>query len=154
MFKMTYYEEKTGELFVSTAVYPNRVKDKQELDNLCSLIESGSDRFVFNTKKGSLIAKGYVRVVYGDHGPYLEFMKDQVAWENLECERKDVGYYNKWYTKVGRVLVYDQLRTVENLPNPPAGKFSFNGNRREGYADYRVGRVYVSPYDVRIINGM
>jgi hypothetical protein len=147
---MTYYEEKTGEPFVNTAIYPNRLKDKQDLENICDLIESGSDKFLFKTKEGSLIAQGYVRIVYGDHGSYIEFMKDQVAWENLECERKDAGYYNKWYTKIGRVLVYEQLKTVSNLPNPPAGKFSFNGNRKEGYADYRIGRAYVSPYEVVI----
>jgi len=151
---MTYYEDRTGELFVSTAVYPNRVKDKLELESICDLVESGSSSFLFKSKDGALIAQGYVRVVYGDGGPYIELMKDQVAWENLECERRDVGYFNKWYTKTGRIMVYEQLRTVGNLPNPPAGKLSFNGNRKEGYADYRVGRVYVSPYDVRMINGI
>jgi len=129
---MTYYEKKTGELFVSTAVYPNRVKDKLDLENVCDLVESGSDKFQFRSKAGSLIARGYVRVVYGDHGPFLEFTTDQVAWENMECERRDLGYFNKWYTKLGRVLVYEQLRTVRNLPNPPVSKFAFRGNRKEG----------------------
>lgn len=148
---MTYYEEITGEPFVSTAIYLNRIKNKNDLESICDLIESGSDKFQFKTKTGSLIAKGYLRIVYGDHAPYLEFCRDQIFWDNLECERENVGYYNKWYTKEGRVLVYDQLRTVKNLPNPPTGKFSYKGNRKEGYADYRVGRVYVSPYEIMIL---
>ena len=76
------------------------------------MVESGSSSFLFKSKDGALIAQGYVRVVYGDGGPYIELMKDQVAWENLECERRDVGYFNKWYTKTGRIMVYEQLRTV------------------------------------------
>jgi len=147
---MTCYEEKTGEKFVSTAVYPNRVKDKQNLESICDLIESGSDKFLFKAKTGSLIARGYLRLVYGDHGPYIEFAQDQVEWENLECERRDIGYFNKWYTKVDRIMVYEQTKTVSILANPPAGKFSFNGNRKEGYADYRVGRIYVSPYEIKV----
>jgi hypothetical protein len=147
---MTYYEEMTGEAFESTAIYPNRVRDKQALESACDLVESGSSGFAFKTKPGSLIAQGYLRIVYGDHGPYIEFSKDHIAWDNLECERDNVGYYNKWYSRIGRVLVYEQLRSVRLLSNPPAGKYSFKGNRKEGYADYRVGRYYVSPYDVMI----
>jgi hypothetical protein len=152
---MTFYEELTAEPFFSTAVYPNRVWDKQELESLCDLVESGSPRYSFKTKEGLVIAEGYLRIVYGDHGPYIEHTQDQIVWDNLICERRGLGFYNKWYTKTGRVMVYEQTRTVENLPNPPAGKRSFNGNRKEGYADYRVGRVYVSPYDIMItkING-
>ena len=147
---MTYYKERTGESFKSTAVYPNRVWDKQELESICDLVESGSPSFIFKTKLGSLIAQGYLRIVYGDHGPYIEFLRDQVILKNLECERDSVGYYNKWYSRIGRVLVYEQLHLVRCLPNPPAGKRSYRGNRKEGYADYRVGRFYVSPYDLII----
>lgn len=151
---MTYYEKMTGETFVSTAIYPNRIKDKQTLESICDLVESGSDRFIFKTKERVLIAEGYVRIVYGDHSPYIEFLQDQIKWENFECERKGVGFYNKWFSKTGRVLVYEQIKTVKCLPNPPAGKFSFEGNRVEGYADYRVGRCYVDPYEIRITNGV
>jgi hypothetical protein len=154
LWKMTYYERKTREPFVSTAIYPNRVRDKEKLENACDLIEGGSARFIFKTAGGLEIAQGYIRITYGDHGPYIEFLPSQIEWSNLICERKDLGYYNKWYTKTGRVLVYEQLRTVANLPNPPAGRYSFRGNRKEGYADYRVGRVYVSPYDVVINRAM
>lgn len=146
----TYYEQRTGEPFVSTAIYPNRIKDKQELESIYDLIESGSGDFAFKTKEGLLIAEGYIRIVYGDRAPYLEFLQDQIKWENLDCERKDVGYYNKWFSKKGRVLVYEQIKTVRNLPNPPSGKLSFNGNRVEGYADYRIGRCYVCPYEIKV----
>jgi len=39
---------------------------------------------------------------------------------------------------------------VKNIPNPPKGKYSCNHNRVDGYADYKIGRFYISPYDLVI----
>lgn len=145
----TYYTCVTGEEFRTTAVYPNRVTEKETLERDTDLVEGGSPAMHFFTSRGTLVAKGYIRVVYGDHGAYLEFLQSQLVWEGWERERAGVGYYDKWYAKDGsRLMLYDQRRTVEGLPNPPAGPRSFKGDRKEGYADYRVGRYYLSPYDV------
>jgi hypothetical protein len=48
-------------------------------------------------------------------------------------------------------MLYDQLRNVKNLVNPPRdGKAGiFCGKRAEGYADYVVGMIYVDPYACR-----
>lgn len=116
---------------------------------MCGLCESGNENTKFYTELGSLIAVGYVRIVYGDHGPYIEFLKDQIIWEQWYCERSGVGYYNKWYPKDGwDVLLYEQRFEVKKLSNPPKG--GFMGNRKEGYADYRKDRVYINPYNVVI----
>lgn len=104
---------------------------------------------LFFSPRSTLVAKGYIRVVYGDHGAYLELLHGQVVWDAWERERAGIGYYDKWYAKDGsRLMLYDQRKTVEGLPNPPAGQRSFKGDRKEGYADYRVGRYYLSPYEV------
>ena len=145
----TYYESMTGEPFRTTAIYPNRVEEKESLERETDLVEDGSPSMLFFSPRSTLVAKGYIRVVYGDHGAYLEFMRPQVVWDAWEKERSGVGYYDKWYVKDGsRLMLYDQRKTVECLPNPPAGPRSFKGNRKEGYADYRVGRYYLSPYEV------
>ena len=47
-------------------------------------------------------------------------------------------------------MLYEQRYTVRNLSNPPRGEHSFQGNRVEGYADYRPGRFYISPYEIKI----
>lgn len=141
----------TKEKFITTATYPNRVLDKEKLEKDSDLIEPGSSNFYFYTPDKILIAKGYIRVVYGDHSPYLEFLKDQICWDNLECKRKDVGYYNKWYPKNNnKILIYEQRKTVKSLKNPPSDGRGFKGNRAEGYADYRIGRVYIDPYQLKI----
>ena len=150
---MDYYTEKTGESFSSTAIYANRQADKKKLEGLTDLKECGSPSMLFFSKKGLLLAKGYLRVVYGDHGPYIEFLREHIDWSAWFCTRTGVGYYDKWAPATKEdVLLYYQKRDVHHLPNPPAGKDSFRGNRKEGYADYRVGRLYISPYQIILRN--
>ena len=55
-----------------------------------------------------------------------------------------MAWYDEAYTESG-VLLYMQKRTVDGLPNPPKGKYSVNNNRSEGYADYRIGYMYIDP---------
>jgi len=137
----------------TSAIYPNRVKDKEKVESDLELLEFPKldvrGTLLFKTKGGTDIARGYRRVVYGDHGPYVEFDESQVFWDNFKCTRRGIGYYDKWYSEDG-VMLYDQLKTVAHLPNPPAGRFSFRGSREEGYADYLVGKIYVDPYLCKI----
>ena len=148
-----YYTQVTRETFSTTAVYPNRQEEKEIIERETDLVEDGSPDMLFFSLRDTLVATGYIRVVYGDHGAYLEFVRAQIEWEAWERERRGIGYYDKWYTADGsRLMLYDQRKTVECLPNPPAGPRSFRGNRKEGYADYRVGRYYLSPYEVTLRN--
>lgn len=145
-------DEKTQDLFpdlwYSTAIYPNRVADKAIIESSYDLPERGCARS-FMTVGGTLFAERYVRVVYGDHGPYVEFDPKDVLCKLTRKWRHPApeGVYFEWLHPAGEpgVKVYDQRRTVRNLPNPPYP--GFQGNRAEGYADYRVGMVYVSPHD-------
>jgi hypothetical protein len=144
---MTYYTNKTSENCISTAIYPNRIKEKEFIEKYVGLSEFGNYNTLFKTKFGTIVAQGYLRIVYGDHGAYVEFLRENIKWEEFECERKNFGYYDKYYSIDGsEILLYYQLRNVKNLPNPP--KPGFIGNRVEGYADYRVGRIYISVYDL------
>ena len=52
----------------STAIYPNRRRDKERVERLWGLPEHGESPALFYTHNGSLFAHGYTRVVYGDHG--------------------------------------------------------------------------------------
>jgi hypothetical protein len=152
--------------FKTTAIYPNRIEDKQQLESQEHLAEDGHglEGIKFYTLNDELFAVGYVRVVYGDHGPYVEFTKDQIKlpliskfgnkidFDNLPKKPK---YYYYWLHPKGNstVKVYLQLKTVADKPNAPkrkdGKKSSFN--RKEGYADYRVGYYYVDPYELTIV---
>jgi len=105
-------------------------------------------------QSGKVIATGYVRVMFGDHGPYLECNWGQVhhagLWKENRAGRKG-KYYELWRSHPCQVKWYEQLREVRGKPNPPGGRWSVCQNRPEGYADYRVGKWYVSMDEVDVI---
>lgn len=137
----------------STAIYPNRVRDKEDVERILGTPEFPEDDiYEFYTKSGTHIATGYTRIVYGDHGPYIEFEKSMIHSDNFTYRRKcEYAYYDEMYSKdSSRTMLYVQRRTVVNLPNPPSGPKSFRGNRLEGYADYKAGMVYVDPFKITV----
>ena len=133
----------------TTVDSPNRLRDKTRISKQHPLlVEDGSpDVKIFEKKSGKLLAIGYDRIVYGDHGPYIEFSLYHIKFKNFPQNKvkTDKSYYDEWRTESGKTLLYEQKKTVRNLPNPPAGKYSVNNDRFEGYADYRVGKFYISP---------
>ena len=135
----------------TTAKYPNRLKDKKKVETLYSLDEFGSSGREFFTVSNTLVARGYCRVVYGDHGPYVEFDLGHFTCELIPkfSNKCPSDAFYEWMT-VGDssdIKIYRQLRDVKNLPNPPSP--GFRGNRDEGYADYLPGKYYISPYEFR-----
>ena len=145
----------------TTAIYPNRRADKMEVEGFYKLPELGNDttKFYLNS---DLFAYGYNRIVYGDHGPYIEYERYHIKIELLskfggEIDYEDIPdnprYYYVWMYPIGyyKVKVYFQLKTVKNLPNAPKrndGKPS-RFNRKEGYADYRISKFYVDPHSFK-----
>ena len=90
---------------------------------------------------GTTFAVGYRRIVYGDHGPYVEFEASDIRlplYNRFPGFQKPDIYYIWQYPMDHRdVKVYYQLRDVRDIPNAPRredGKRS-NYNRSEGYAD-------------------
>lgn len=126
------YKYKKLSTMLSPQVRDKYYKDLPEVFNI-----NGDPDFEIISKSGSLIAKGYEAIVIGDYGAYLEIKASQVISENIKCKpgeeyRKklpSVKYW--WYTTKddSDVKLYYQKRTVD-------------------YADYKVGYVYVSPFEL------
>lgn len=148
-------------MFQSTAIYPNRIRDKEILEMARGLSEEGNDQEQFRLPDGRLFAQGYVRIVYGDHGPYIEFTKNQIKLDlishfgnNIDFNNlpKNPTFYYYWlHPESSKVKIYLQLKPVidkKNAPHRADGKPSCF-NRKEGYADYRKGYYYVNPYDLQ-----
>lgn len=151
-------------MFQSTAIYPNRIKDKKLLEACMKVSEQGDETTEFKGVGDSFRLKGYTRIVYGDHGPYLEFEQ-----RHLQCKLKSIynqgfdpnnlpensKFYYYWLTPemgVG-IKIYLQIKSVSDLPNAPkrADGEESKFNRAEGYADYRRGFYYVSPWELMMI---
>ena len=97
----------------------------------------GRDKVNLYSKSGTLLATGYIRVVIGKRGPYVEFSKPQIQLQNFQIPLEEeyridngVSYYIEYRSKdPSYVKLYFQKRTV-------------------AYADYKIGRYYISPFDL------
>ena len=149
--------------FKSLADSANRKTDRNRVESTLFLPELGSTecgiQFFNKHNHRQLIATNYRRIVYGDHGPYIEFTSDDIEWDSFpdtQSKGDSVAYYDEFYSvspsKGESVKLYSQRKTVHDQPNPPPGKYSVNHNRPkgEGYADYTIGSFYISPDDLHI----
>lgn len=97
----------------------------------------GRDKVNLYSKSGTLLASGYTRVVIGKRGPYVEFSEPQIQLQNFQIPIEEeyrvgngVSYYIEYRSKdPSYVKLYFQKRTV-------------------AYADYKIGRYYISPFDL------
>ena len=100
----------------------------------------GNEQTRFESRTGLHVATGYTRIVIGGRGPYIEFLPGHLIWDNLHIPDeekyrldhlwKDKVFYVEWRTNdESKVKVYEQKRKVD-------------------YADYKVGVVYISPFDL------
>lgn len=149
-------------MFITTAIYSNRLEDKFELESKLSLQEEGNNFTNFYLPDGAIFATGYIRIVYGDHGPYLEFARKHIIskintkynniidYNNLPDENYKYYYFWLHPKDFENIKIYLQIKPVTFLPNAPKrqdGKLS-SFNRSEGYADYKRGMFYVDPYSL------
>ncbi|MFA5790625.1 MAG: hypothetical protein WC976_06165 [Caldisericia bacterium] len=89
------------------------------------------------TKAGLLIATAYERIVIGGRGPYVEFLSEHIIAASFRVPKEqayrlttDYVYYVEYRTNcISNVKAYFQRRVVN-------------------YADYRIGRWYVSPFNI------
>ena len=94
----------------------------------------GHKTLALMTKSGAVIAHGYVRVVFGDRGPYVELLEGHLvdgAYSHIETAHT---FYTEYRTIPDGVKLYHQIKRVD-------------------YADYRPGRYYVSPFELHTTAG-
>lgn len=89
----------------------------------------------FYTKSGLHIATGYDRLVIGKRGPYVEFEK--IIIENAHIPKIQLFRLNN------PVVYYDEYRT-----NDISNVKIYLQKKNVRYADYKIGKWYISPYDL------
>lgn len=93
---------------------------------------TGNDETVFRCRNGVLLAAGYVRIVIGGRGPYVEFTDRNIDL-SIHFRKTDVPhrYYTEYRSTPSEVKLYHQHEVVD-------------------YADYRPGLYYISPFDMMV----
>jgi hypothetical protein len=95
----------------------------------------GSTELKFYTKSGLHIATGYDRLVIGKRGPYVEF--ENIITGNIYIPKKELYRLNN------PVVYYDEYRT-----NDISNVKIYLQKKNVRYADYKIGKWYISPYDL------
>jgi len=98
----------------------------------------GEEDILFYTPNGLEIAKGYIRVIIGERGPYVEFEERHITRENISIPKNQawrVDHPNAYYVEYRssdycNVKIYEQKKTVD-------------------YANYKIGCWYISPFDMK-----
>jgi hypothetical protein len=89
------------------------------------------------TRAGTLIADGYVRVVIGARGPYVEIDNEQIWRSRLRVPAAEVYRFNDPH------VFYATYRS-----NDDSDVKVYWQKKPVDYADYQVGMYYVSPFDL------
>lgn len=90
----------------------------------------------FRTKSGTLIAVGYQRVVIGDRGPYVEFAPSHIMKEGWSIPKDQ-----QW-------RIHGRCYYVEGRTTDESNVKMYYQKATVGYADYKVGMWYISPFDL------
>ena len=149
----------------------NRARDLRCVRRHLGASEGGADSVVVRcARTDAVLARGYERLVLGDHGPYLELDRERVEWGNArEVPGGAASFYREFRAvdpsrdpgsaaaaaapTLRTAKLYDQIRAVTGQRNPPRDSAWAVANDRpesEGYADYVPGRVYVACEDVAL----
>lgn len=97
---------------------------------------------LYNSSK-KLVGDGYQRIVIGERGPYVEFNVDEInkpLFYIPESEKYRVTCPSCYYIEYRSLddsftkLYYQKLKVT--------------------YADYRIGKCYISPFDLYLKNGI
>jgi len=136
----------TREKYKTTADSKNRIENREELESQLKLPEFGlhKNSLTITDEMRLVLFRGYERVVYGDHGPYLELMHWNIHWEKFHESSKykpHTRFYDELLNPTESVLLYAQVRDVKHRWNPPNGERSVFNNRKDGYADCKFSML-------------
>jgi hypothetical protein len=106
------------------------------------LISLTSNIIDLYTKSNLKIITGYRRIVIGERGPYIEFDKKDLIFNNFYIPE------DKKYKLSLKNCYYIEYRSIDES----FVKLYFQ-KRSVNYADYLIGKYYISPFDLYLENG-
>ncbi len=89
------------------------------------------------TNTGMQVATGYMRMVHGGRGGYVELLTEQLMMANVHIPTDQQWRYS-----------HDKAFYLEYRTNDAAFVKVYHQKCAVNYADYRVGMCYISPDDL------
>ena len=99
------------------------------------IASDGGDEILCN-EAGTIVGRGYLRIVWGGRGPYVEFGDDMIT------KQKGIKQGEAWRCQegFGNKAFYEHWETVDHLHT-----MIYRQRKRVDYADYRPFFYYVDP---------
>lgn len=98
---------------------------------------NGSDISLY-TRSGLCVAHGYIRVVIGGRGPYIEFDPSQILIDSFHIPK------DQEYRQTDRRVYYVEFRS-----NDESNVKLYYQKKTVQYADYKIGLMYISLFDLK-----
>lgn len=90
----------------------------------------------FYSRSGTLLSKGYSKIVVGERGPYIEFKLINIRF-------RDIGIPYNEYSRLWRDVYYVEYRSKDK-----SNVKIYKQKKVVGYADYKIGLFYISLFDL------
>lgn len=104
--------------------------------------KEGNSSVELFSKDGVKLSEGYSRIVIGGRGPYVEFTDEQIEFKSFYIPKDQL------YRLTDRRVYYIELRSIDKSNV----KLYFQ-LQTVAYADYKIGMLYISPYDLFLPGG-
>jgi hypothetical protein len=101
----------------------------------------GNNNFNIYSKHKTLIATGYDRIVIGDYGAFIEIGIDKMILDNCKMKKgQEYRYFDEKYR--------DNVKYIWLTANDNSDIKIYFQKKTVVYADYKVDKFYVSPYEI------
>ena len=132
-------ERKYAPVEIDLFVGDVREKYREALPTWCAL--NGDPNTLLYSLSGTLLSRGYKRIVIGDYGAFVEITPEQIQKDALQCKPgQEYRFQDERFSQYIKYLwltakdksdckIYLQKKTVK-------------------YADYIPGMYYISPYEL------
>ena len=146
--EMLAFQERLAKEYGYKPIEPNLyIGDVRKIyeDALPSWCKKGGDSVAcLRTMAGTVIARGYSRIVIGDYGAFLEISSDNICKEVLQCKKGQ-----EYRCEDSRFA--DTVKYIWLTVNDDSDCKIYWQRKTVSYADYRPGMYYISPYEVNYL---
>lgn len=104
--------------------------------------KGGNSGIELFSKSRSVLSRGYNRIVIGGRGPYVEFTDEQINFKSFYIPK------DRLFRVTDRRVYYIEFRSIDE-----SNVKLYYQLQTVAYADYKIGMLYISPYDLFFSTG-
>ena len=122
-------------------LFTGNIRDKYEMALPSWCMDEANRTHPLYSSEGTMICKGYERIVIGDYGAFVEISPQKICSDAIMCKKgQEYRYQDERYAK--------HVKYLWLTARDDSGCKIYLQKKRVDYADYIPGMYYISPYEV------